>query len=170
MDLKKQNTLLIILLIISVLIIGVLSGFLISNKLNEKDNDTSLNDFSENNDLQDDNENSYLGLYTVKYNSNASENIRNNMESSLLLKDDNTFIFNYNVCSGMLEVTGDYVIDNERVVLSNLQSGYQDVLIGNLNGEDTLTFVIVSYDEIYLDLEEDLACTISGNKYGSFVK
>ena len=41
---------------------------------------------------------------------------------------------------------------------------------GNLNGRTTLEFVIISENEIYLDLEYDLACTVVGKNYGTFIK
>lgn len=171
MELKKQNTLLILLLMISILIIGLLGGFLLANSIS-KNNSSSDENNTDHNSKTDTNleENKYLGLYTIKYNENANESIKNDLESSLQLKNDKTFLFVYNACFGMLEVTGNYVIDNNRIILSNLTSGYQEQLETNLNGKTNLEFIIVSQNEIYLNLEENFACTISGNNYGSFVK
>ena len=174
---EKKNNILIILIIILSVLVGGLGSFIVYDKVLNKDTNvgdtTNENKVEENTTNENDNiskEDNYYGTYTVKYYENTNEDIKANKESSLTLNTDNTFVFNYNACAGMIDVKGKYEIKDNKIILSNLTSGYQDVLDGNLNGHTNLEFIIVSENEIYLNFEYDFACTIAGNKAGSFVK
>lgn len=163
---KKNNILIIIIVILSILV-GGLGSFIIFDKFLNEDSCT-VDDSLNNKDVLE--KKDFYGTYVFEYNENADEIIRNNKESTLTLNKDNTFIFNYNMCAGMLDVKGSYEVKDNKIILSDLVSGYQDVVNGNLNGRTTLEFVIISENEIYLDLEYDLACTVVGKNYGTFVK
>lgn len=114
--------------------------------------------------------NNYVGVYKLKYNDNAPDYVKGNLEATLELLNNNTFVFNYNICSGMLEVKGFYSVGSDTILLTNLSSELKEQLQTNLDGKTSISFKIISEDELYLDLENDMACTISGNEYGSFIK
>lgn len=172
MEKKSNKGYIIVILILSVLLVAV-SGYLVYDKFLSKEYVKEEN--AQNNHKDDNNENvvdnNYIGTYVFKYNDKATEDIKANEESLLILKNDNTFYLEWNACAGMIGTTGNYNINNNKIILSNLKSNYQDILDTNLQGRKTLEFVIVSEDEIYLDMDEDsMACTMVGNKYGTFVK
>lgn len=168
---KSNKFLIVAIVILSVLLVGV-SGYVVYDKFLSTEN---VKEENIQNDNKNDNEtvvdkNNYVGIYTFKYNDKASDDIKDNEESTLILKSDSTFYFEWNACSGMIGTTGNYNINNNKIVLSNLKSNYQEMLDTNLQGRKNLEFTIVTENEIYLNLDEDMACTVAGNQYGLFVK
>lgn len=179
---EKKNNLLVILVVVLSVLVGVLGSFIIYDKVLVKDDNvedkTSGNDKNSNENTNvedkeidsDSEKKKYYGTYTVKYYENVDKDIKANKESSITLNSDNTFVFTYNVCAYMMDVKGTYEVKDNKIILSNLTADFQDVLESHLNGRNNLEFIIVSENEIYLSFEHELACTIAGNKYGTFVK
>ena len=175
---KKKNLLVpIIVLVIAVAaILFVGNKVLNSNTNNEETNNVETNNEETNNEESNNVEYNVIGSYTVKY--SEDENIYGPNDyrydksnpSTLTLNADNTFVFVWNVCAGMMNTTGKYEVKNNKIILSELQDTERELLDTQLNGRTTLEFIIVSDNEIYLDSDKAFGCTIHGNKYGSFVK
>lgn len=144
----KIKNLIIVLLII---IIIVLLGLLINNKLNENNKSIEQN-------------NSLIGKYVITYSDIAPIDIKNNLPSELILNHDNTFNFRYNNCDDFYIITGEFKINGEKLVLSNLSKP--------INNYNTISFNIVSNNELYLN--NFIGCVINYNEYqkgyGSFKK
>lgn len=173
----NKSKFLVTTIIVLSLLVGALGGFVFFDKIYKTDNNKNeikeeSNDLNEepNTDNKVSDNSKYYGTYTVKYNDDSVW--IENVPSTLTLNSDDSFIFVWNICSGMTEVKGVYNIIDNKIVLSNLTSIYeQETLDLNLDGKTTLEFVIVSENEIYLNLETEMfACTIAGNQNGSFVK
>ena len=175
---KKKNLLVpIIVLVIAVAaILFVGNKVLNSNTNNEGTNNVETNNEETNNEESNNVEYNVIGSYTVKYNEDESIYGPNDYRydksnpSTLTLNADNTFVFVWNVCAGMMNTTGKYEVKNNKIILSELYDTEEGLLNTQLNGRTTLEFVIVSDNEIYLDSDKAFGCTINGNKYGSFVK
>ena len=167
---KKNNILIIAIIILSILVVG-LGGYIIFDKV--LNNGTDVEETKKVNEdvTKDDSNKKYLGSYTLTYKDNAPEDIKGNAVSSLKLNEDGTFEFIANMCSGMLTINGNYSVNNEVIVLKDLQvhEDYKDMLELNLNGKTTLVFSIVSENEIYL-LDSNVGCVVDSNVYGTFVK
>lgn len=175
---KKKN----LLIPIIVLVIAVAAILFVGNKVlnsstnNEGTNNEQTNNEQTNNEESNNVEYNVVGSYTVKYSEDKSiygpNEIRydSNNPSTLTLNADNTFVFVWNVCAGMMNTTGKYEVKNNKIILSELQDTERDLLNTQLNGRTTLEFIIVSDNEIYLNSDKPFACTIHGNKYGSFIK
>lgn len=173
---KKNNKLMILVIILLVAVGGV---FFIGKTLLNKENKEEINE-EINEEIKDDTTNKeeelyekadFVGTYKVEYNEDVNDSpFDGATPSTITFNDDNTFVFVWNVCAGMMNTTGKYEIKNNKIVLSDLNDTEKELLDTNLEGSKTLEFAIISKDEIYLDSEERLACTFNGNKYGSFVK
>lgn len=175
---KKKN----LLIPIIVLVIAVAAILFVGNKVlnsstnNEGTNNEQTNNEQTNNEESNNVEYNVVGSYTVKY--SEDKNIYglndyrydSNNPSTLTLNADNTFVFVWNVCAGMMNTTGKYEVKNNKIILSELQDTERDLLNTQLNGRTTLEFIIVSDNEIYLNSDKAFGCTIHGNKYGSFIK
>ena len=177
MDKKKNLLVPIIVLVIAVAaILFVGNKVLNSNTNNEGTNNEQTNNEQTNNEESNNVEYNVIGSYTVKY--SEDKNIYgpneyrydSNNPSTLTLNADNTFVFVWNVCAGMMNTTGKYEVKNNKIILSELHDTEEGLLNTNLSGRTTLEFIIVSDNEIYLDSDKAFGCTIHGNKYGSFVK
>ena len=177
MDKKKNLLVPIIVLVIAVAaILFVGNKVLNSNTNNEETNNVETNNEETNNEESNNVEYNVIGSYTVKY--SEDENIYgpndyrydSSNPSTLTLNADNTFVFVWNVCAGMMNTTGKYEVKNNKIILSELHDTEEGLLNTNLSGRTTLEFIIVSDNEIYLDSDKAFGCTIHGNKYGSFIK
>ena len=176
---EKQSKFLVIVIIVLSILVGVLGSFIIFDKYTRDNNDVNEikdedNDKNEetNNEVNDSDNQKYLGTYTVKFNENYEG--KGAAPSSLTLNSDGTFLFGWNICHAITGVVGNYNIVDNKIVLSNLATKYepdQSTLDFNLDGKTTLEFVIVSENEIYLDFDKEMfGCTITGSQNGSFVK
>ena len=100
---KKNNILIIAIIILSILVVG-LGGYIIFDKV--LNNGTDVEETKKVNEdvTKDDLNKKYLGSYTFTYKDNAPEDIKGNAVSSLKLNEDDTFEFIANMCSGMLTI------------------------------------------------------------------
>ena len=124
---ENKNNILVILVVILSVLVGGLGSFIVYDKVLNKD--TNIEDTTGENKVEENptngnnnisKEDKYYGTYTVKYYENTNEDIKANAESSLTLNSDNTFVFNCNVCAGMMDVKGKYEIKDNKIILSNL--------------------------------------------------
>ena len=146
----------IILVIIAILVIGCCC-YTIYNKSMDKGSDTEIIESTEN----------YVGIYQYTLNDDAE----GDTESSLELTSDKTFLFKANMCSGVLSIKGDYKIEKDVITLQNMSvhNDFKELLETNLHGSNTISFKIVSEEEIYLETSQ-FGCTTSGKEKGSFIK
>lgn len=160
---KKIN---IILIIIILIVIGISIFFIYKNSL--ENNLETPNHEENNNNIS---KNFILnGKYVVTYNDKTPKDYKANTPSTLIINSDNTFIFNYNACADMQDLNGDYEIIDNKLILSNYKTRNQYEISSVL--PETLSFTIISNDEIYLN--DFLGCVIDSNDYdkgyGSFKK
>jgi len=149
-------------------------NLIVENKIDNNKNEIKEenNDLNEETNIDNDvlDNSKYYGTYTVKYNEDFD--MKENVPSTLTLNSNNSFVFVWNICRGMMEVNGVYNIIDNKIILSDLTAAYdKEILDYHLGDRTTLEFVIVSENEIYLNLETEMfACTITGNQNGSFIK
>ena len=115
---KKKN----LLIPIIVLVIAVAAILFVGNKVlnsstnNEQTNNEQTNNEQTNNEESNNVEYNVVGSYTVKYSEDKNIYGPNDYRydssnpSTLTLNADNTFVFVWNVCAGMMNTTGKYEI------------------------------------------------------------
>ena len=110
---KKKN----LLIPIIVLVIAVAAILFVGNKvLNSSTNNEQTNNEQTNNEESNNVEYNVVGSYTVKYSEDKNIYGPNDYRydssnpSTLTLNADNTFVFVWNVCAGMMNTTGKYEI------------------------------------------------------------
>ena len=151
------------LVIILVSVFIVLGGILFYNYT--KNSIHNNKDITENKDKDNipTEENNISGNYIVTYTDKAPEDFKANVASTLIINSDTTFLFKYNNCDIMQEISGKYEVKDNILTLLDT---------ANINQGKNITFTIVSNVEIYLN--DSLGCVINAQVYqkgyGSFKK
>lgn len=151
------------LVIILVSVFIVLGGLLFYNYTKNSVQDDKETTENKDNIPTKENNTNISGNYIVTYTDKATEAAKANVKSTLTINSDATFLFQYNNCDMMQEISGKYEIkDNILTLLDTDKIKY---------GKN-ITFTIVSNDEIYLN--DSIGCVLSAQEYqkgyGSFKK
>ena len=153
------------LVIILVSVFIVLGGLLFYNYTkNSVQDDKETTENKDNIPTEENNNNNNIsGNYIITYTDKTPKDIKANVASTLIINSDATFLFKYNNCDIMPEISGKYEIKDDILTLLDT---------ANINQGKNITFTIVSNNEIYLN--DSIGCVINAQEYqkgnGSFKK